>query len=199
MSARGEKKNHREPPLPQSMRVMATPGVCRWCGKNAVTPRKTWHDECVDAYKLIAWPAITRRATFTKDRGRCKKCRCAVGHLSDRENWWCHFRGGAHLIKPYDAREVLYEKRRAIWRRHRSWLGKILQRDNWPHWQADHITPLIEADPNDMFFWTLGNLRVLCNTCHKSETAALAARRAGERKSKVAEHRLAGHLELFPA
>jgi 5-methylcytosine-specific restriction endonuclease McrA len=44
-------------------------------------------------------------------------------------------------------------------------------------WQADHIIPVAEGGGS----CGLENLRTLCISCHKRETAALAARRAAAR------------------
>lgn len=44
-------------------------------------------------------------------------------------------------------------------------------------WQADHIIPVVEGGGE----CTLDNLRTLCTSCHKSETAALAGRRAKQK------------------
>lgn len=58
-----------------------TKGVCRWCDKAVLSPKGepttgTWHSECVDAYKLLFWPAVTREAVFERDRGICALCGC---------------------------------------------------------------------------------------------------------------------------
>jgi hypothetical protein len=45
-------------------------------------------------------------------------------------------------------------------------------------WQADHITPVIEGGG----LCGLDGYRTLCDECHKKETAALAARRAEQRR-----------------
>lgn len=45
-------------------------------------------------------------------------------------------------------------------------------------WQADHIIPVVEGGGS----CGLDNLRTLCTACHKSETAALAKRRALARR-----------------
>lgn len=45
-------------------------------------------------------------------------------------------------------------------------------------WQADHDSPVAEGGQD----LGLGNLRTLCLSCHKRETAKLAARRAARRR-----------------
>lgn len=52
-------------------------------------------------------------------------------------------------------------------------------------WEMDHVQPCIEgggADPNMTPEQILANLRTLCSTCHRRETAALARRRAAARQ-----------------
>jgi 5-methylcytosine-specific restriction enzyme A len=48
-------------------------------------------------------------------------------------------------------------------------------------WQADHIVPVIEGGGE----CGLDNYRTLCTACHKQETAALAKRRALQRRSML--------------
>lgn len=65
-------------------------GHCRWCGKaierdGILLTRSKWHDECVTEYKLLAWPAETRKAVAKRDRGICCDCGtdCLTGLKSD--------------------------------------------------------------------------------------------------------------------
>lgn len=72
--------SHRQPPLPESMKAHSVPGCCRWCGLGMLDAhglrlkRRTWHPECVKVFKLVCWPAETRRAVFDRDRGVCARC-----------------------------------------------------------------------------------------------------------------------------
>lgn len=52
-----------------------------------------------------------------------------------------------------------------------------------PAWEADHIIPLIDA-PRDVWFWTLANVRTLCEKCHTRITAEQNAARAERRKGE---------------
>ena len=55
-------------------------GTCRWCGTVVLAPngspstRARWHAKCVAAYKLIHWPAVTRRAVKRRDKNVCAGC-----------------------------------------------------------------------------------------------------------------------------
>lgn len=77
---------HRTPPKPLSYDT-APKGTCRWCGraifdkKNQPRLRAHWHPECVDAYKLIFWPGVTRKAVWKRDKGVCNSC----GHQCARK------------------------------------------------------------------------------------------------------------------
>lgn len=52
-------------------------------------------------------------------------------------------------------------------------------RKTW--WEADHIVPVVEGGDS-----SLDNIRTLCIPCHRAETAALHARRAGRRAMAAA-------------
>lgn len=79
--------SHRNPPKPPHYHN-PLPGQCRWCGQliikddGTLNKRANWHKPCVNEYKLIAWPAVTRRAVFRRDKGVCASCghQCAKKH-----------------------------------------------------------------------------------------------------------------------
>lgn len=156
------KAKHRRPELPH---WKSPKGSCRWCGERitegARILARRWHRACVTAYKIACWPAQARFHVWVKDKGICQLCRhdlaadCAA-HPWNVEN---------ENLPVEHFRKVLC---------------------NWgPRWQCDHIVPLIEANRNDLSLWSLSNLRVLCDGCHKGETRALAARRAAKRQEVV--------------
>lgn len=85
--------SHRKPPLPPSMRAKKQRGSCRWCALPIVNSKgepvkKLWHRKCVKEFKLLHWPAETRRAVFERDQGKC--ARCARQHPTLRGNLWQH-------------------------------------------------------------------------------------------------------------
>lgn len=52
-------------------------------------------------------------------------------------------------------------------------------------YEADHITPLIDAQPRDddpYWPWRQANLQILCPDCHKAKTAREATQRARRRE-----------------
>jgi hypothetical protein len=79
--------SHREPPKPPHYHN-PLPGQCRWCGQlifktDGITlnKRANWHPSCVKEYKLLHWPAVTRKAVYRRDKGICKEC----GHQCSRK------------------------------------------------------------------------------------------------------------------
>lgn len=73
--------------------------------------------------------------------------------------------------------------RRCVWARDRgvcALCGKRASgRRAGREWQADHVVPVSEGGGS----CGLENLRTLCTACHRRETAALAARRAKNRRA----------------
>lgn len=71
--------DHREPPKPANW---TTPrkGTCRFCQlpvlneDGTVNTRTQWHPICVVDYQMIYWPAVTRKAVWMRDGGRCAQC-----------------------------------------------------------------------------------------------------------------------------
>lgn len=154
------KAKHRRPILPH---WDSPKGSCRWCGERILADggrvlARRWHPGCLTSYKIACWPRDARFHTWVKDRGVCQIC-------------------GRDLAAEAAAHEWNTQNENLPVSHFRAVLC------NWgPVWQADHIVPLIEANRDDLKLWSLTNLRVLCGTCHKGETKALAARRAAARK-----------------
>lgn len=157
-------RSHRRPPLPHWEKGA---GFCRWCGA-ACEPNRRWHGPCVTAYKIACWPAEARKAVWARDKGICAGCGINVAEQQARER-----------IRNREEEETETNVR--------FWLKRF---EGHPAhgslWQADHITPLVEANRDDLGLWSLTNLRLLCTRCHKGETKALAGRRAAARKETVA-------------
>ena len=80
---------YRIPPKPEYFDSVP-PGTCRWCNElTGLTPKgkvKTsrWHSHCLQEYKLLFWPAETRKAVWNRDGGICaictKQCNKKGGH-----------------------------------------------------------------------------------------------------------------------
>lgn len=71
---------NRKPPLPAHFHT-PVPGTCKWCNKpitktlkNGKVSKSTWHEECVEEYKLLHWPSYTRKKVWKRDKGKCATC-----------------------------------------------------------------------------------------------------------------------------
>lgn len=145
---------HRRPPLPDSMKQKPVPGRCRWCGgailsSTGAATRRTWHPECVAAYREIFWPAVTRKAVWERDHGVCGACgldTCA----SMRQQFLNDY--GQEGFRIY-------------------WPVRGLKMSG-DLWQADHIVALVNADRSSLDHWRLPNLQTLCTACHRAKTQA---------------------------
>lgn len=72
---------HRIPPKPPYFDNPA-PGQCKWCGLDITKPdgtlnkRSHWHPSCVEEYKILFWPKVTRMAVYRRDKAICAGCGC---------------------------------------------------------------------------------------------------------------------------
>lgn len=149
-------------------------GICRWCGKAVPKGRFSWcSDECVEAYLLRSDPARMRAFVLKRDKGICASCGfdCvmaeqfaerlkALQRRSERGNVIFCFFAAAMRECGFSIRNSRWEPVRTLW-------------------EADHIKPVVEGGGG----CGPENIRTLCQPCHKSATAALAARRAQARKT----------------
>lgn len=157
--------------------------LCRWCHKPVPRPRLNWcSDACVDEYRVISDPAYARQRVFERDRGVCALCHTdteAVRRQVDalREEW----RKAEH---PSPAADNLKAQAVAVLERAGAKVseGIVYGWVSVPHlWEADHIQPVVEGGGET----GLENLRTLCRSCHRRETAKLARRRAFARKRQL--------------
>lgn len=141
--------------MPESMKVKAVKGTCRWCAGDIMhkngekNMRKTWHTECVSAYKVARWPSELRRLIFSRDRGICATC--GLDTVAERAKY---------VIGRYRNR-ILIDARRA---KEDGWPAK---RKSW--WDMDHVLPLGEAH-GDLTYWDASNISTLCVKCHKTKS-----------------------------
>lgn len=176
----------------------ATKGVCRWCdapilGGGGKPTGGTWHADCVQAFKLIHWPAETRRSVFERDRGVC--ARCGVDSGAQKRGWLATERLWCWLARRHYEHEVNSGRLKiAAWgeihtlvnRDVASQLKARNMRICGAPWQHDHIRPLVEAK-GDLSFWQLSNICTLCTSCHNKKTAQEAANRAAARRARALE------------
>lgn len=85
--------NHRRPPLPEWWNVDR--GICRWCGcclfyqkgsKKGQPRWARWHSKCVDEYKFLFWPVVTRSKLYVIRNGKCEDCGMEL-NLRKKYNW----------------------------------------------------------------------------------------------------------------
>lgn len=185
---------------------------CTWCLEEVPKGRQSWcSGACVEAYQLQSDWGIIRKAVYQRDRGICANCATDTVATSQRgvQEW---FREQGHLAyraslpplppRPKPPADLKRGHDWATWHNgdpeHRAYLrlekartlavrAECLRRYGIPQhrlgqdgWDADHIVPVIEGGSND-----LTNLRTLCIPCHAAETAALARRRADQRRARI--------------
>lgn len=150
--------------------------LCRWCGTEVPKDRRTWcGDLCVREYLALTIPRMGRQYLRDRDGDRCARCGEDVT-LSEKmiKSLWRmltrELRGNSEaeafwLVFVDEFRAAGFDLPVSRW-------------DSWQSWlEVDHVVPLIEGGDN-----RVSNLRLLCQACHKIETAALASRRAQRRR-----------------
>jgi len=181
------------------------------CGREVVKPSLNWFSyACVSAWKLINDPGTIRRAVMNRDHGVCALCGVdTVARAREIRDWrpvfsWLtrrHFedafeRGELEMFPGFTTSEKRYHDYRVsnsdkvshhdvyLWCQHESdaeisrRFGKGIESSSCHTWEADHIVPVIEGGGQ----CGLENYRTLCLSCHRKETAALAKRRAEQRR-----------------
>lgn len=149
-------------------------GICRWCGEQVPKGRRSWcGDACVQAYILRSDPAAMRRHVLERDRGVCAgcgfDCLMAERFLAKVRRVQKTRRPGIGAWFAAAMRECGFDVTNSPWGGDRSL------------WDADHILPVVEGGGG----CGPENIRTLCQPCHKSETAALARRRAEARRPQL--------------
>lgn len=141
-------------------------GECTWCGgKCPSNYHRYCSHECNRMANVRCNAGQMRGFVFHRDRGVCAACGLNVMRLA----------AACNSLRWLKARNtgVGFRSRYFIF----SWLESEGFGKNFPTWEADHITPVVEGGglchPDDV--------RTLCIRCHKKETAELAARRAKKR------------------
>lgn len=167
-------------------------GRCRWCGQPVPKGRRSWcSDGCVTAFQIEAWPSTARTAVAKRDHEVCRLCGRDCGRISryieailanplasHKKNW--DYATERYIVTDPDPSLARRRKRWVnLLRRLKMtvshpWDPKVVVRH---YWEADHIVPVVRGGHN-----TLDNLRTLCRSCHRRETARLSRERAAERR-----------------
>ena len=93
--------NYRIPPKPEYFQTVPE-GTCRWCNLPvALTPtgkvsKSRWHPICLEEYKRIFWPKVTRNLVWKRDKGKCASC----GKISPTKSLTWHM---DHIKPLYEA------------------------------------------------------------------------------------------------
>lgn len=185
-------------------------GRCAWCGTEELPKgRSSWcSEECVEAYKISAWPSHIRNLVKRRDKGICAICGC------DAEKEFRAWREQANEISRLAYRLISDANKNLVWVPERSRMEFRSQYEGLPHfsphgkeglrfkkymmekynpgrwtggrtsgWDADHIIPVVEGGGE----CDLSNYRTLCHPCHKGVTADLAKRTAAKRKQQKSD------------
>jgi 5-methylcytosine-specific restriction protein A len=149
--------------------------LCRWCQTEVSPPRRTFcSDACVHEHSMRTSSTYVRRVLFERDHGRCALCGVdtadALRELQALRRAMLGGRPGT-VTAARDAYLAAFAR-----------LGIPMARFDgvrYPElWDADHIVPVVEGGGE----CDLANYRTLCIPCHQRETAALATRRAQQRR-----------------
>jgi 5-methylcytosine-specific restriction endonuclease McrA len=148
-------------------------GKCSGCKKPLPKYRQRWcSDECSHEAYIRTDPGMMRYAVEQRDKGICAQCGFdSMKFLRVRQHFvdvLCH---GTDKMS-YHCRRTAELAFRDLFHEASGWWWNQLHL-----WEGDHIVPLIEGGDN-----VLTNMRTLCIPDHKTETKALAARRAKARR-----------------
>lgn len=172
---------------PAVYREDAPAGICRWCGEplldadgKPLSGRIKWHQACTTEFQTLWWAQVTRSALCEERGARCEQC-------------------GAHVcdpLKPYHSehRSCSAEEIEALRREYDVTVydcfppdadgrQKVCISGHTAH--GDHIVPLVDAPDRNIRWWTLENLQLLCEPCHKAKTAREATYRAARSRAAV--------------
>lgn len=144
--------------------------LCRLCKTETTYKRATLCSEaCRIKWDVLTSPSYARRRVYERDKGVCAVCSL------DTEM----------LVKLIKAPQGAYSK---FPYRERPASRFLTRKPHWYHpllgnrqslWDMDHIVPVIDGGGE----CDLGNLQTMCLWCHREKTAAMAKRRAKERRN----------------
>ena len=147
-------------------------GKCTWCKGPVKKPKIYWcSEECVHEYRIRSDSSYARDQVFKRDKGIC--CGCDLDtealkreYLEQREA----------LVR--EATQDLDERyeRLGVKLKLQKFRPRNLATEHL--WEMDHIIPVVEGGGA----CGLDNLRTLCLSCHKEESAKLAKRLAEKRR-----------------
>lgn len=174
---------NRRHPMPGDEARKRGEKVCRWCVKPLTKRRSTWcSDACAGEYMVRSSGNALRAAVHHRDKGVCTLCKIDTDAIMAQA--YALYWGPDNMRRRYEEAPVDSAGLDAM--------RADLKARGFPHlyatspgnwrslWDADHIVPVVDGAGA----CGIENMRTLCVPCHKRETAALAARRAEERRAK---------------
>ena len=142
--------------------------VCRWCLSPCPGQRRSFcSEECEKEFLVRYNGNFVRHYLLERDRGICAHCGL---DCEATERLYCR----AKRLRPRCTGDEFF----------RQW-GSWHRLKTYTMWDADHIVPVSEGGG----CCGLDNYRTLCVMCHKTETAALAARATPASASQSARGR----------
>lgn len=150
--------------------------LCRWCGQEVPTARRTWCSEaCVVEYRALNNVRAAREFLTERDGAQCQLCG------EDAEGTRRLLKRLYFAARPLQSSPIEAERRCAA--ALHAVIAEGLQALGLHLWRSftevDHRVPLSEGGEH-----CLENLRLLCSPCHLAETRALAARTAARRAAR---------------
>lgn len=152
---------------------------CRWCTGSVMPPRRTFcSDACVHEHRIRTNTKYMRICVYRRDNGICAECKqdtkkiaCEAKKLKNSKNFKSYY----ELLEKNSI-----PKNRKVW--NRGFGGGL--------WDADHIKAVKEGGGD----CGLDNIRTLCISCHKANTARQRKAWAGKQnKEKNQDNVKKGH------
>lgn len=171
-------------PDPEGARVAKETGLCRFCGSDVPSGRRTiCSDVCAHELQLRARGGYVRRCLLRRDRGLCAICgvdaaraaraAASAARAIGKGKGSAALLAAAHgALARVPAWAVLAPHLRLSPHRGRPMAGSL--------WQADHIRAVSKGGG----LCGLENLRTLCSPCHAGVTAQQARERAVALRAK---------------
>ena len=129
---------------------------CRWCAGSVMPPRRTFcSDACVHEHRIRTNTKYMRTCVYRRDHGICAECK------QDTKKIACEAKKHRANNKTEEYNKLLetygIPKTRKLW--NRGYGGGF--------WDADHIISVHDGGGD----CGLENIRTLCISCHKKNTA----------------------------
>ena len=140
---------------------------CRWCSGSVFPPRRTFCSvECVHEHRLRTCTTYLRKCVYKRDNGICAICKQDTKLIARQAKKYKANKQWSDFYKLLDDNNIPHKRK--IWAR--GYGGGL--------WDADHIKAVYEGGGS----CGLDNIRTLCISCHKKNTASQATKRSLDKK-----------------